>query len=815
MIGSIARFGIRREVVALLLAAAVGSVASAQSGSADGGAALAKARDERLLLLKAAEFDPLATLPVIPAELTWGADDVADVDYFVVQLASTVMPWDHDELASLGLALGVDIEELDYLAHNAFLVRAPSAALPGLRDWRRARAVLPFEPAYRVDPQLLAQAAAAPRRPLDVAIFLFAGSDAASATLEMREIGVDLFEPDAGARHRLLARLPADRLVALARVRDVQWIQPRSVPTLRNGTTTWVLQSNTSGSTPVWANGVLGDNVIVGHIDDPIYIDSCYFDDPGVPNPGPTHRKIVSHHGSSANPSLHGTHTAGTSAGDQEPINGVITNNGIAYHAKIAHTNLANVTNTNLDSKLLELYNDGARVFTNSWGDDSTTAYNAFCTDIDQFVWDHQDALVCFAVSNLSTITNPENAKNLIAVGASDQAPSQDYLCSGGKGPTTDGRRKPEVFTPGCNIDSADDGQSCGTTGLTGTSMACPAIAAAGALVKQYLEDGYWPSGVPNVADTIAPSAALLKALVLDSAVNMSGISGYPSDQEGWGRLVLDRGLYFSGDSRKTWLVDVPTADGFNAAGETQTHYIHVTGNGVGTDFCLCFTDKHGSLNSSAPVVNDLDLEMVDPNGTLYLGNVFSNGASTTGGSPDPLNNVERVKFAVPVVGWYTVTIRATTIATTRDQAYALVASGDLEPPTPGGILTYGAGTAGSGGFIPALAGSGDSTLGGDVTVTISNGLGGASALLLIGTARASIPFHGGNILVAPPWTLVSLVLTGPKGFAGVGTAAYSGTIDTDPVLVGTFIDVQAVIFDAGGTKGTALTNGVEFTIGS
>ena len=67
------------------------------------------------------------------------------------------------------------------------------------------------------------------------------------------------------------------------------------------------------------------------------------------------------------------------------------------------------------------------------------------------FSYNHEESLVLFAEPNTSTLRNPENAKNLVAVAASQDTPNQASHCSGGVGPTSDGRRKPEIYAPGCS----------------------------------------------------------------------------------------------------------------------------------------------------------------------------------------------------------------------------------------------------------------------------------------------------------------------------------------------------------------------------
>lgn len=827
------RFAAFPGVLVLGLAAAGGTAPAAMQTPNDAVAAAmaAKLRDERLVLLHAAEFDPLAgppawTLPLdLVAALLWSEAERATpaADYVLVQFSAPIAAADRAAAAALGATL------LAYVPNHAFIARADAGARAALSAWSRVRALVPFEPAYRIDPDLLGRAAGSGDAPLAVMIELFAGADVGTATRDLFLAGARFDAASSGARTRVLAQVPADRLTALAHVADVQWIQHWKVPELRrapvtaalaplprpNDTTNWVVQSNINGSTPVWANGVKGDGVIIGHIDGALDLAMCFFDDPAVGTPGPTHRKVVSHHGSSSNSDSHGTHTAGTAAGDQEPINGVLDDNGLAYHARLAHTNLDKVDSSNFKSKLEELHADGATIFTNSWGDDSTTKYDAWCVDIDEMVWENPETVICFAVSNLSTLKNPENAKNVLAVGASEQSPNQGKHCLGGQGPTSDGRRKPEIYAPGCGILSANDNTSCSTTSMSGTSMACPSIAGGAALVKNYYEAGVWPSGTIDAADAFTPSGSLIKATLLNAARDMLGESGYPTNLEGWGRLVLDHTLYFTGDTRQLWLADPGVAGGFAASGESQLHWIHVLSNVWELNLTLVFPDFPGTVNSSAPVVNDLDLEVLAPDGSVFKGNVFSNEYSATGGSTDPLNNVERVRIAVPVPGWYQVTVNARTVTTATRQPYALVASADLEPPFDGGFATYGSGTAGTGGFVPAIALSGSPGFGDDVTLTISNGRGSAPGLLLLGYARGSLPFAGGQLLVAAPWTTFPLTLGGTPGVGGAGTLSITDTLPDDPALVGVIVDLQVLLADPAAVKKLALSNGAELTIGS
>src|SRR5262249_18802123 len=121
-------------------------------------------------------------------------------------------------------------------------------------------------------------------------------------------------------------------------------------------------------------------------------------------------------------------------------------------------------------------------------------------------------------------------------------------------------RRKPDLMAPGCWMQSAVVETPCGTSrrGECATSYATPHAAAAAALVRQYLTEGWhvWGSHAPHAG--VTPSGALLKAMLINSAGNMTGrgLRGYPTDREGWGVIRLDRVLYFGGEVRNLKFVD-------------------------------------------------------------------------------------------------------------------------------------------------------------------------------------------------------------------------------------------------------------------
>ena len=181
---------------------------------------------------------------------------------------------------------------------------------------------------------------------------------------------------------------------------------------------------------------------------------------------------------------------------------------------------------------------------------------------------------------------------------------------------------------------------------------------------------------MPNANDAFVPSGALIKATLINGSVDMTGIGGYPSNKEGWGRLIADNALFFPCDVDSMWTMDIRNASGMDT-GLTNEYPIIVTGSMDQLRVTLCFTDPAASANASFAPINDLDLEVIAPNGTTYLGNVFSSGSSVPGGTKDDRNNLEQVHVSSPMSGTWTVRINAAAVNVGK-QGYALIATGQI-----------------------------------------------------------------------------------------------------------------------------------------
>jgi hypothetical protein len=623
-----------------------------------------------------------------------------------------------------------------YLPDDTFLVRPYAGAATGLSaapaigaSWTGA-----YKPEYKISRGASELAAAALAETHTVMVTVFPDADLARVVEAAAKLpGAAVVGSDRGARFarvrlRIAGAALADATTELAALGDVFWVDVEGRRELLNDTTIWVGQSGLSAgqTTPIFDHGIHGEGQVVGYIDTGIDADACYFRDTarGLPptnacNGGTVvdtaQRKVIAVdfltqsecNGGIASTEWdtqnHGSHVAGTIAGDNfaNPI-AHDPGDGMAPGAKLVVQDAGFLTDNcgdlpgigcpvvDLTPIFQQAYTQGARIHTNSWGDNENAAmqnnYSAASQDVDDFMFTHPDFLILFAAGNsgpgTGSVGSPSTAKNGISVGATLRGTSANSMASFSScGPTTDGRIKPDLTMPGSNIVSARNDASvtsnnCATITMSGTSMASPAAAGMAALVRQYYTDGNYPSGAPVAANGFTPSAALVKATLLNSTQTMTGTGTgpVPNNCQGWGRVLLDDTLFFTGQARTLIVADDP---GFaqGAAGQTRTFTVQVAA-GQALRTTLAWTDFPSTPAASVNLNNDLDLQVTGPSGT-FLGNVFANSQSVAGGTADRRNNVEQVTLLAPAAGTYTITVRAFNVPSSA-QPFALVVSGGV-----------------------------------------------------------------------------------------------------------------------------------------
>ncbi len=123
--------------------------------------------------------------------------------------------------------------------------------------------------------------------------------------------------------------------------------------------------------------------------------------------------------------------------------------------------------------------------------------------------------------------------------------------------------------------------------------------------------------------------------------------------------------------------------------------------------------------------------------------------------------------------------------------------------------MKYGAGCPGTGGFVPDLTLEGCAIPVGNVTLSISAGLGGSTCVLFFGLTQVNLPMVPGCVLLADPQFNVALPMGGPG--PGNGTAGFSALVPANAPPVDVYF--QAFVVDGGVPFGFSNSNGVKLAI--
>jgi hypothetical protein len=708
--------------------------------------------DLNVLQLRAGAFDTTEGEAVTATAL--GEADSADEQLYLVQFIGPIKKqWVND--------LRERVEIVSYIPNNAYLVRANAAALSEINNrksngrnhvqWTGA-----FKPAYKVAPEISLSS----EQEITSTIQLVSTRNTDSEIQDLlARSSASVVDPPTTVLNYTNIRVKVDprRLADIARMSTVVWIEPWTAPVLNDEKQGLILAGKLTGSeapssylawlqskgitsSPDFLVDVADTGIDQGDLDPQVLhqdflnaaglsrIDYArfvgQFDDEVVPQDYLGHGTI--------NAAIVGGYTvkAGQPYTDSE---GYKLGLGIHPFARIGVTQIfaPDYTNPSFTVMLDKMYADGARISNNSWGTYNNTytigcqTYDSLVRDAQSEVQGNQEMTVVFSSGNHGAggnLTSPGSAKNTITVGASenlrvgfdgcgiDSTGADDInslISFSSGGPTTDGRKKPDICAPGTHIQGARSQARgfnaqgvCGPgnyppnqtlyTWSSGTSHAAPAVAGGAAIIRQFFQQSIGH----------APSPALLKAYLTNSASYMTGsMAGdtLPGVNQGWGLMNLGRAL--DGVSRQ--LVDQDKM--VSNTGQVITLQGQIADPSKPFRVTLAWTDAPGTA-AATPVVNDLDLQ-VDFGGQTYLGNQFSGAVSVTGGTADRLNNLESVWAPAGASGDFTIRIVGANIvgdgvpgnADLTDQDFALVVynvqsgSGPFDSP-PSVSLTSPAG---------------------------------------------------------------------------------------------------------------------------
>ena len=256
-------------------------------------------------------------------------------------------------------------------------------------------------------------------------------------------------------------------------------------------------------------------------------------------------------------------------------------------------------------------------------------------------------------------------SKNAMVVGSMTDLLGQSPDES--RGPTKDGRMKPETIAVGLGAYS--------TVGVddyiwaAGTSMAAPQATGALALLTQRYKHTH--SG-------IGPRADLLKTLLLSGTMDL-GNPG-PDYSYGFGAVDVSRSLLIMDNNR--FYIDTVNN------GDSQTVNISVPANTAQLKVLLYWHDMPASTASATQLVNDLDLSVTGSTTPTHLPLVCdptpANVNNVAVEKADHLNNVEQVTIDNPPAGTFAIKVKGYNVPFPAQRyvvAYDVIAAGT--------VLTY------------------------------------------------------------------------------------------------------------------------------
>jgi uncharacterized repeat protein (TIGR01451 family) len=689
------------------------------------------------IYLAYATFDPLISMPSTPSNLTYSSEEISASGTYILQFNAPVREEWKAALIELGVRIG------DYIPDYAFLVYMDPGTRMQVESLPYVRWVGPYQPAYKLSPQVdftdkrsyrIYLAPWADMAGIDkdlAAIDANRSMEAQGATAVLDGEGLQRvaqmsqvlwIEPN------YLNQLHNDVAAGAIMDASVSW----SSGYTGSGNTIAVTDSGLDTGDPSKIHADFSGRVTQIHswpVQNLNWGGNCIPINAGAND------------GAADLYSGHGSHVTGSLAGSGAASSGKFK--GSAYQADITFQAVEQWTDwpagcdiqdgfyitgipSDLRTLLSEVYNWGARVQNYSWGGGKPGEYDSQASQVDDFIFSHPDFTLLASAGNdgvdwdedgyadADSIKSPGIAKNLITIGASDNErtsggiadetwyavlgidfhhppTSIDYtsddrnemVAFSSRGPADDGRIKPDLVAPGTNIISVRSSRAT-LTGwgiyntyymyYGGTSMSSPLAAGAATLVRDYYRT---TEGHSN------PSAALLKATLINSAVDIYGYKNLsyeaglpiPNAHEGWG--LINVGAATTPGKRE--FIDETAG---LSTGASEVRYFNILSYKP-FKVTLVWSDYPGSPTASKALVNDLNLRVTDPSGSIvYWGNQFLGGWSRSGGLPDSKNNVENVYIKTPAAGLWKVEVIGQNVAKSP-QPYALVIDGEIgiKPP--------------------------------------------------------------------------------------------------------------------------------------
>ncbi len=614
--------------------------------SLDGQSLVRVAEPTYELGLRYEQFDPLERVPAVSAELAARPGN----QLFLVQFVTQPLPIFDRQIAERGGIVR------HYVAQYAHLVEATPEAIAEIAALPYVRWVGPYHPAYRLDEFLLEHLDDTELLPsLTYNIMVLAEEHKAEVAARIESIGGTVQRADAG-KFLLEATLTPAELLAAAGWNEVLFIDRWGPYEADMDIAREIGGANFIESVA----GYTGQGVRAEVFDAGFNLIHVDFQS----------RPLITH--GTVNSDSHGASTSGISFGDGT---GDPTARGMLPEAQgiVADYDFFGLSGANRYTGALELlappYN--AVFQTSSVGSPRTFNYTTISAEHDEILFD-VDIVFCQSQSNAGNQDSRPQAwaKNIVSGGGvyhhNTLAKSDDCWCGGASiGPASDGRIKPTLTH---FYDLIRTTTCCGSTSYTqfgGTSGATPIICGHFGLFFQMWSDGIFGNTVINEGDVFENRSHMTtaKAMMINTAEQYDWTAPGNTDltrfHQGWGMPNV-RNMYELRDN--VFVVDESQV---LAPLEVATYQVPVASGRPFLKATMVYSDRPGNpAVQTQHRVNDLDLKVISPSGTVYYGNggLVNSLWSIPDTPADDKNTEENVFVQNPEPGFWTVEVRATEV---------------------------------------------------------------------------------------------------------------------------------------------------------
>ncbi|MBD3237153.1 MAG: S8 family serine peptidase, partial [Candidatus Eisenbacteria bacterium] len=513
---------------------------------------------------------------------------------------------------------------LGYLPHHAYQAWVPAGAIDALGSSAVVRAVVPIEPADRISPHIRERGVSPylqnPDGTVRLIVLGYEDVDRPALVALLEEYGT--VTGVSRAKNMIMISMSADRVFDLAQEDPIAWIQ--EAPTENSIALDQARPAVGGNDVQAPPYELDGSGVVLAQWDAG-WIDIDHDDFSG--------RLTICDTGSSTH--YHATHVGGIMAGDGYLSGGVLR--GIAINSDVLTYSWPDLELPNeLDDETSDALSRGAMLSQNSWCIAVGAMYGNCSWHGDYDAWSQRyDEIVNGALGDeivlVCASANEENdgdcppypwnqlsppmatAKNSICVGAV-YSDTWLHTCFSSRGPTDDGRLKPDLVAPG--DEALDHPDSCLTyreirstypgddyEELAGTSMSAPMVSGAVGLLRQQFDDFGYGDIPPHT----------YKALLVQAAIDL----GNPGPDYTYGHGMLDI-------LGAAWLLernhpnDELIRTDFVADDEIDDFYMTVPPGVSEMRICLAWDDVAGTPGAGRELVNDLDVYLIAPSGANY-----------------------------------------------------------------------------------------------------------------------------------------------------------------------------------------------------